>query len=262
MSGFKNPEYTQTPNSLFDEYMRDMNGSELKVVLAIIRQTLGWHRTRARYSMGNIERLTGLSTHSVIEAVEAAEKRGLIRRIDGAMPAEWELVFEDGVQKLQGGSAKNAPLPVQKMHPLKEIKETETKPLVNLPSSCVWENSSATQAQQPEQPAPRTDATKKGDALDAYLAFGQKTTQDEFLWMPDYIRPLAQAFAEATKIYPTASERGQWIKALEVHHKRGATPSSERQAVRTSIQKSMAIKSPASVTYAIKPVEENLPRYV
>lgn len=273
---FESPNYTQMPNDLVDSMLPELGEAELRVLLVVIRQTFGYHHDQFSMSFRGLAEATGLSASNAARGASDLEMRGLIEKIsDGNKTTAWRVVTSVPVRGTPNSKrvpntgtprtcSEYASVPVtDTQSALKERKkETETNPLVNLPSSCEWENSSAAQAQQAEQPAPRTDAVKKGDALDAYLAFGQKTAQDEFLWMPDYIRPLAQAFAEATKIYPTASERGQWIKALEVHHKRGATPSSERQAVRTSIQKSMAIKSPASVTYAIKPVEENLPRYV
>lgn len=98
MSGFQSPNHTQVPNELIDIYMKNMDKSELKVILCIIRQTLGWHRTRTRFSIGNICRITGLARSNVLVGAENAERRGLIRRIPDTIPTEWELVWSDAIE--------------------------------------------------------------------------------------------------------------------------------------------------------------------
>ena len=42
MSGFQAPNFTQTPNDLFDIYLADLGHAELRVLLAVIRETYGW----------------------------------------------------------------------------------------------------------------------------------------------------------------------------------------------------------------------------
>lgn len=103
MPGFQSPNHTQVPNELLDIHMRNMDKSELKVILCIIRQTLGWHRTRTRFSIGNITRTTGLSRSNVLIGAENAERRGLIKRIPELIPAEWELVWEEDIPPVIGG---------------------------------------------------------------------------------------------------------------------------------------------------------------
>lgn len=39
---FTPPEYTPTPNVIFDHWMARLKGSELKVLLCVVRHTLGW----------------------------------------------------------------------------------------------------------------------------------------------------------------------------------------------------------------------------
>lgn len=134
MSGFQKPNHTQTPNELFDIHMRDMEMSELKVVMAIIRQTKGWHRTEATYSIGAIATLTGMSWNSVTTGAEAAEKRGLIRRIPDSSPARWELVYNPPPSTSEGGEGDTPSTiegePPQSLRDLKEKKEKElNKPL-------------------------------------------------------------------------------------------------------------------------------------
>src|SRR5262245_5804895 len=78
--GVEPPNHTQTPNALFDELMRDMKEAELKVTLAICRQTFGWHRKEDELSLTQLSDLTGLSRQSVISGIEAGMRRGIILR--------------------------------------------------------------------------------------------------------------------------------------------------------------------------------------
>lgn len=75
------PNYTQTPNEFFDEVLPQITAlSELKVTLAIMRQTFGWHRTEDQISLSRLQTLTGLSRQSVTEGVKLAMQRGYIGR--------------------------------------------------------------------------------------------------------------------------------------------------------------------------------------
>lgn len=95
-NGFEKPNHTQTPNSLFDELLSEIDTlAELKFTLAIIRQTIGWHRKRVRFGVGKIERMTGLARNSVLAGADAAEKRGTVIRIKTDGEAEWELIVND-----------------------------------------------------------------------------------------------------------------------------------------------------------------------
>lgn len=78
MVGFISPNHTQTPNDLFDVYMPDMGECELKVTLAIIRKTLGYHKIQDPISLSQLQTLTGLSRQGVIDGVELAISRGLV----------------------------------------------------------------------------------------------------------------------------------------------------------------------------------------
>lgn len=93
---FESPNYTQTPNDLLDEHMANMGEAELKFVLTIVRQTIGFHRKRVRYSISKISRVTGMSRPAITAAAKAAEEHGYVVRIETAPGAdsEWELNFQ------------------------------------------------------------------------------------------------------------------------------------------------------------------------
>lgn len=75
------PNYTQTPNLLFDVLMRDLNNSELRTIMAIIRKTLGWHKEKEVVSLTQLEQMTGLSRQGVINGLYGKNREGgLIER--------------------------------------------------------------------------------------------------------------------------------------------------------------------------------------
>lgn len=78
MGGFSSPNHTQTPNDLFDKHMADMGESELKVTLAIIRQTLGYHKKSDPISLTQLQKMTGLSRQGAFDGAQAAINRGLV----------------------------------------------------------------------------------------------------------------------------------------------------------------------------------------
>lgn len=76
--GLEAPTHTQTPNSLFDVYMKDMSESELRVVLCAVRKTFGYHKQRDPISLTQFQRMTGMSRQGVLDGIERAVKRGLL----------------------------------------------------------------------------------------------------------------------------------------------------------------------------------------
>lgn len=81
MTGFTSPNHTQTPNELFDVHMLAMGECELKVTLAIIRKTLGYHKKSDQLSLSQLQKLTGLSRQGVIAGTDKAIERGLVEII-------------------------------------------------------------------------------------------------------------------------------------------------------------------------------------
>lgn len=97
MIGYPAPRYTQTPNILFDEQLRTMHETELKVVLVAIRKTLGWHKTRDAISLTQFEELTGLSRQGVLNGIQLATEHGLLRAVGVGFRGVtvYELVLND-----------------------------------------------------------------------------------------------------------------------------------------------------------------------
>lgn len=79
-TGYPEPGYTQTPNPLFDEHMRLMGEAELRVVLCAVRKTFGYHKLEDGISLTQFQSMTGLSRQGVVDGLEAAIQRGVIRQ--------------------------------------------------------------------------------------------------------------------------------------------------------------------------------------
>lgn len=84
---------TSVPNEVFDVYLRELKPGELKVLLVVVRQTLGYvvdssttrRRDRVWLSRNRLAKLTGLSKKAISQSITGLIAKSLI-----------EIVNEDG----------------------------------------------------------------------------------------------------------------------------------------------------------------------
>ncbi len=77
---------TPVPNAVFDTYLKELKIAELKVLLIIIRQTLGWEDKRTRSERKELDWIsnsqlalkTGSSQRAINEAIQALVQKKLI----------------------------------------------------------------------------------------------------------------------------------------------------------------------------------------
>lgn len=81
------PGFTQAPDQIFDEWMKELGFAELKVVLCVTRLTFGWRKGSDRISLRQICEMTGLSRSNAIEAVRSLVDRGALETIRDEDPA-------------------------------------------------------------------------------------------------------------------------------------------------------------------------------
>ncbi len=82
---------TPVPNVLFDIFLKELKSAELKVLLVIIRQTLGWSDKRSALgrkemdwiSSGQLRTKTGSSRRAISSAIEVLVSKELIVVLDG-----------------------------------------------------------------------------------------------------------------------------------------------------------------------------------
>lgn len=72
------PNHTQIPNSIIDEHMKSLTPAQFKVLIAICRKTIGWHKQSDYISISQIVELAGVSNKTVIAAVRDLEQFGFI----------------------------------------------------------------------------------------------------------------------------------------------------------------------------------------
>ena len=118
--GFVNPTTTPTPDLLFDKIMQDLNKSELKVLLYIIRRTYGFKKKSDNISLSQLvdgiqtkrgkvlDRGTGLSISAVKRALRSLKDKNLIdavRNTDpkkGNLPTTYSLKMNDTPRPANG----------------------------------------------------------------------------------------------------------------------------------------------------------------
>ena len=74
------PNYTQTPNDLFDHWLPLLKEVELKVLLVIMRKTFGWHKTRDYISLSQLEKLTGSTQTNITKSIKTLIEKGLVSK--------------------------------------------------------------------------------------------------------------------------------------------------------------------------------------
>jgi phage replication O-like protein O len=72
------PNHTQTPNICFDEIFKTLKEGELRVILVLIRQTFGWHKTHDRISLKQLSEKTGMLVPSVCRSLASLIEKGLV----------------------------------------------------------------------------------------------------------------------------------------------------------------------------------------
>jgi hypothetical protein len=138
------PNHTQIPNALI-ALMPQMAEAELKVSLAIARETFGWHRESKTLSLTRLMQLTGMSRQGVINGVEAGLERGTIDREEDGQSFSYrllvnevdqstELTSEQVVNEVDQASQRSGPVPVnevdrQLVNEIDTDKEIEKKKL-------------------------------------------------------------------------------------------------------------------------------------
>jgi hypothetical protein len=174
--GFSKPTTTPTPDELFDVWLPQLSGGELKVLLYIVRRTLGFKKDADTISLSQIcsgittkdgrvlDQGTGLSRNTAIQAIKGLTEKGLVRVERGQDERgihetnNYRLCFhgDDDDQVDEGdpppdqGSAKSEPGVVQKSH----YGSAKNDPGVVQKSNPQQTESQQTDQQETEPPLP------------------------------------------------------------------------------------------------------------
>lgn len=227
---FSDPTYTQTPNEILGEVVKGgdmrpgmmafLKEGELKVLLAVVRLTLGYRQRYFRASLSDMENLTQLSRPTVSKSAKVLEDLGLIARKHDGGVTRWALVFEED----EGRLVKNFNHPLVKnfnqaskkfLPPSKKEKEKETQSMHVTHARHAHEDETASQALNGAEKSDLTGQPRRIDtdtpyrvAIELYrLKIGQLSHagQADFDEMFDQIKP------------PSNETKQQWLEyAIEL----------------------------------------------
>lgn len=200
------PNYTQIPNVVLDS-MSEMSDSEFRVVLAVARQTFGWHRERDKISVSQLQKLTGLSRQGVVNGIKAGERRGLIERI----PDEADKRGGFWYRLLVNDVDQSIPLTSQQVDQSTELTRTSQRTRPELVNDVDQSEGDLRQQEavngMPKERERNTKETMREsdrhDRPDTSLSLKNGTSE------PKQIDPLALAIAEACCINPKAPTKKQ-----------------------------------------------------
>lgn len=82
------------PNVLFD-LAKELTAAELRVLLAVVRCTFGWQKSKDRISLSRFQELTGMSRQGVLNGLEGLRDRGWLRVTGGEWGHEYEIVMSE-----------------------------------------------------------------------------------------------------------------------------------------------------------------------
>ena len=93
----RQPSTTPVPNVILDIYLKELNSAELKVLLIVIRQTLGWADRRGMFgrketdwiSGSQLRQKTGSSKRAITTAIDLLVRKKIIEILD-----EWGNVLK------------------------------------------------------------------------------------------------------------------------------------------------------------------------
>jgi hypothetical protein len=134
ISMLENPNYTQIPNIILDS-LDQLKPACLKVILAIARETLGWHQRSKTMSITFLMKKTGLSNRAVIDAGAELTDFGWVKRHkvkhERGETYEYELLLEP------------ITAPVKKVHGLNEPTREKSSQVTREKSSQVTREKSS-----------------------------------------------------------------------------------------------------------------------
>lgn len=109
--------YTQIANEIVDALCRfHPGGAEGQILLAIIRKTYGWHKSKDKISIMQLSEITGLARRTVIYAIKNLEAKNMIKVIRARIDERNEvnlISFQKNyelwvVQEMDGSARKSA----------------------------------------------------------------------------------------------------------------------------------------------------------
>lgn len=72
-----NPHTVPTPDDLFDIYMKDLSGPELKIIMSVVRKTIGFCKEWDRISLSQFQQMTNLTKDTIATTIPLLDEHFL-----------------------------------------------------------------------------------------------------------------------------------------------------------------------------------------
>jgi len=72
--------FTKLPQVLVDDHLKELSGSETKMFLVILRQTVGWGKRDDMIALSQFKKLTGNSIPTIRKALKGLQEKNLVDR--------------------------------------------------------------------------------------------------------------------------------------------------------------------------------------
>ena len=137
--GFSSPRYTQVPDELFDELLSELTGSELKVLLYVVRRTFGFKRDSDHISLSQmvsgiakkdgtiLDKGTGLDKKTVIRAVKSLVSKGILIHTKKSSPERGFETSEYALKIVNNPWWHNATSPQVEKNPQALVEKSNTQ---------------------------------------------------------------------------------------------------------------------------------------
>jgi len=222
--------FVPIPNAYIDRYLADLSGAELKVLLAILRRTVGWRKESDEISIEQLQQMTGLARNSVRAGLRGLLERGLIvecTRATGSKAASYTCAAPSSrgskIDPLRGqkltpyddGGVKNCPPRGSKIDPLGGQKLTPQHTYTNNKQESARESRALSLSRKSSNGKTRDYLDHVLDRLDGRDP-AERTIR---AWsLPPHLEAQCLAFARVFEVSPTRSDKGRWAKAAETLH--------------------------------------------
>jgi len=137
--GFSSPRYTQVPDELFDELLAELSGSEVKVLLYVVRRTFGFKRDSDHISLSQmttgiqrkdgsiLDKGTGLDKKTVIRAVKQLVSKGILVHTKKSSPEKGNESSEYALNIVNTPWWNNATSPLVEKRPQAPVEKVHTQ---------------------------------------------------------------------------------------------------------------------------------------
>jgi phage replication O-like protein O len=197
------PNYTQTPNDLFDHWLPHLNEGELKVLLVILRKTFGWHKNKDRISISQLAKITGLHEETVVRATRSLQSKGVISKEVvgpiGKQETYYALIVSEDSNNSYPSDETRTPLgsnpPVQSEAQKKDIYPKETiqkkQQQTAAPSAAVFSDKENHERQQLLLSTILKDVQiPEGDKIEIIKKYSDEQIKHALLWVSKTDKPI------------------------------------------------------------------------